>query len=88
MGDVLQEVPPYSAIKIKGRRFSDLVRDGHHPKPKARVVHIDSIKVKKFTPSVFPEIDLEVKCRKGTYVRSLCNDLASALCKIVLFSLS
>ena len=81
VGDITQTVPLYSAVKVGGRRLSDLVRSGENPIAKTRKVHIDSIEIQNFKPSSLPEVELIVKCRKGTYIRSLCHELAQALCR-------
>ena len=81
LGDITQTVPLYSAVKVGGRRLSDLVRSGENPLAKTRRVHINSIEIQSFKPSYFPEVELVVKCCKGTYIRSLCHELALALCR-------
>ena len=74
-----QVVPLYSANKVHGRRMSDLAREGHPPAPRSKRVHIDSIEIQSFTPSLFPEVTVRVRCRSGTYIRSLCRDVAASM---------
>ena len=74
---LIEQVPPkFSAIKIDGKRAYDLARAGEAVEIKPRPVRIDRfdlIEANKETAS------FEVDCGKGTYIRSLARDLASAL---------
>ena len=79
VGDFDQVVPLYSANKVHGRRMSDLAREGHFPFPRSKRVHIDSIAIQSFSPSLFPEVTVRVRCRSGTYIRSLCRDVATSM---------
>lgn len=79
VGDFEQVVPVYSANKVHGRRMSDLAREGNPPSPRSKRVHIDSIEIQSFAPSLFPEVTVRVRCRSGTYIRSLCRDVASSM---------
>ena len=78
-GDIEQSVPLYSAAKVNGQRLSDRIRKGIMDKPKTHRIHIDSIQLNHFSPNIFPEATLRVKCQSGTYIRSLCCDLATAM---------
>lgn len=79
MGTIQQAVPAYSAVKWQGSRLSDLAREGLPVVSKSRLVRIDSIDLLDYTPAVFPEVTLRIRCGSGTYVRSLCRDLAHSL---------
>lgn len=79
VGSYSQEVPQYSANKYHGRRLSDLIRQGNSPLFRYKVVQIDSIKLLEYLPGVFPEVTVEIHCHSGTYVRSLCQDVAREL---------
>jgi tRNA pseudouridine55 synthase len=73
----IDQVPPvYSAIKLKGRQSYDLAREGinftHQPRP----VRIDSINIIRFSQ---PFLEITVRCSKGTYIRSLANDIGTKL---------
>ncbi|MEW6585611.1 MAG: tRNA pseudouridine(55) synthase TruB [Nitrospirota bacterium] len=73
-----KQIPPlYSAIKVGGQRLYKLARKGIKDieRPE-RVVSIYSIDLLFFGA---PYVDLRVKCSKGTYIRSLCEDLGNAL---------
>ena len=76
IGDLKQHPPKYSAIKIKGKRAFDYARSDEEIELKARDVHIDDFKV---NTDRFPELDFEVTCSKGTYIRSLAHDFGKAL---------
>lgn len=79
IGEYDQEVPQYSANKLHGIRMSDLARDGYFPQPRVKKVTIHSISIHDFLPGVFPTVTVDIQCRTGTYVRSLCRDVASSL---------
>lgn len=85
---LIQQVPPnYSAIKIKGHRASDLMLRGREFEIPARAVTIDRLEIKGLatTPTenssgrAVTSIDMECDCSKGTYIRSLCRDIALEL---------
>ena len=76
VGDLKQYPPKYSAIKIKGKRAFDYARSDEEIELKARDIHIDDFKVGM---ERFPELDFEVTCSKGTYIRSLAHDFGKAL---------
>ena len=77
IGDIKQYPPKYSAIKIKGKRAFDYARSDEEIELKARDIHIDDFKL---SLDRFPELDVEVTCSKGTYIRSLAHDFGKALC--------
>ena len=79
MGVIDQEVPQYSANKMNGVRMSDLAREGMFPSPRTKSVEIYSITLEEFIPGLFPKVTLDIACRSGTYVRSLCRDVAKML---------
>ena len=76
IGDIKQHPPKYSAIKIKGKRAFDYARSDEEIELKAREIHIDDFQLNL---DRFPELDFEVVCSKGTYIRSLANDFGKAL---------
>ena len=86
IGDIDQIPPKYCAVKIDGRRASDLMNRGRDVELKPRRIHIASLKVVDegkvtdgCTGKCFATFDLECNCSKGTYIRSLGRDLARAL---------
>lgn len=77
VGEIDQVPPAFSAVRVNGERSYDLARAGEAVEHKARRVTIHSARV-----SAAPDADhveIEIECGKGTYVRSLARDLASAL---------
>ena len=75
-GEIEQEIPAYSAVRIRGKRFYDLARAGKAVPRRIRRVLVHSLKVLEVR---LPEVDLEVRCSSGTYIRTLCADLGTAL---------
>ena len=72
-----EQVPPmYSALKHKGQRLYKLARQGIEVPRKPRTVRIFELKVRRLRP---PELEFEVTCSKGAYVRTLVEDCARAL---------
>jgi tRNA pseudouridine55 synthase len=77
LGTTLQVPPDFSAIRVEGERAYDLARQGAEFELKARPVRIDRLEV---IGSPGPDqVELEMQCGKGTYVRSVVRDLARAL---------
>lgn len=76
LGDIMQRPPKFSAIKIQGKRAFEYARSDEDVALKERLVHIDDFKIDTIN---FPEIKFEVKCSKGTYIRSLVNDFGKKL---------
>ncbi len=75
-GDIMQVPPMYSALKKDGQRLYDLARQGIEVERKARPVTIYSLDILSFEKG---EVELETRCSKGTYVRTLCEDLGEKL---------
>jgi len=75
-GDIMQVPPMYSALKKDGQRLYDLARQGIEVERKARPVTIYSLDIISFENG---EVELEARCSKGTYVRTLCEDLGELL---------
>jgi tRNA pseudouridine55 synthase len=76
IGQVLQQPPAFSALKIGGRRASDLARQGGQVNLAARPVRIDAIAITGYD---WPRLGLRVDCGRGTYVRAIARDLGQAL---------
>lgn len=76
LGDIMQRPPKFSAIKIQGKRAFEYARSDEEVALKERLVHIEDFKI---DTSGFPEVKFEVKCSKGTYIRSLVNDFGKKL---------
>lgn len=76
VGEIEQVPPPYSAIKVKGRRAYDMAREGETVELEPRKINVYSLEVLEWAP---PEVVVDVYCSSGTYVRSLANDLGNEL---------
>ena len=77
VGDIMQVPPMYSALKVNGQKLCDLARKGVEIEREARPITVYSIEAKK---SELPtDYTLSVKCSAGTYIRTLCADIGSAL---------
>jgi len=76
VGDIEQIPPMYSALKKDGQRLYDLARQGIEVERPPRPVTIYNLKILGMEDG---ELELEVKCSKGTYVRTLAEDIAEAL---------
>lgn len=75
-GQITQIPPMYSAIKINGSKMYDLARKGIEVERKTRNVTIYDFKLLDFD---FPKATFEITCSKGTYIRTLIDDLGEAL---------
>lgn len=75
-GEIMQIPPMYSALKVGGRKLCDLARSGREVERKPRAVTIHELTLRGITPE---GIALEVRCSKGTYIRTLCKDIGEAL---------
>ena len=76
VGEIEQFPPMHSAIKVDGKRLYELAREGQEIERKSRKITIEEFKITKIE---LPFVDFEVKCSKGTYIRSLAFDFGKAL---------
>lgn len=76
IGKIEQTPPRYSAIKVQGKEAYKRIRKGETFEMKARIVEIKKIEVKAYE---YPEIEIQVVCGSGTYIRSLARDIGSEL---------
>lgn len=76
-GEYIQVPPMYSAIKINGERLYKLARAGQTVDRKPRLCHIHRIEI--LSGYSLPYMRIKVKCSKGTYIRSLANDIGEKL---------
>jgi tRNA pseudouridine55 synthase len=79
LGEQDQIPPMYSAIKQDGVRLYKQARRGIEVDRVARRVRIDRLNLLAFVPGVVPRATIEMACGKGTYVRSLVDDLGREL---------
>ena len=75
-GEIDQLPPMYSAVKHEGKRLYKLARQGLEVERKPRRIHIFSLELRAFEP---PDVELDVHCSKGTYVRTLAEDIGASL---------
>jgi len=75
-GEHEQTPPVFSAIKVDGKRAYDYARKNEEVKMKSRKVFIHHFKV---TNIDFPVVEFEIKCSKGTYIRSIARDFGLRL---------
>ena len=103
VGDIMQVPPMYSALKVNGQKLCDLAREGKEVERKPRPVTIHEIEIisidmtgvtggdKAEVSALYgnkPVIKIRVLCSKGTYIRTLCDDIGSKLgCGAVMTSL-
>ncbi len=76
VGRQMQVPPMYSALKVNGQKLCNLARQGITVERKAREINIFSIDIEDIS---LPEVTISVHCSKGTYIRTLCNDIGEKL---------
>ncbi len=81
-----EQIPPmYSALKVNGKKLYELAREGREVERKARTVNIKEIEILQMQ---LPKVQIRVACSKGTYIRTLCDDIGKKLgCGAVMESL-
>ena len=75
-GEILQVPPMYSALKVNGQKLCDLARKGKQVERQPRPVTIFELTLLSFEEN---RLRLRVRCSKGTYIRTLCDDIGAAL---------
>lgn len=78
-GDIMQVPPMYSALKHNGEPLYKLARQGIEVERPARPVTIYGIEILSFEAGEKARVELDIRCSKGTYVRSIAEDLGRAL---------
>lgn len=78
---VITQIPPmYSAVRVDGKRLYELAREGVEVERKPRQVTIHELEARRMNLELpHPEVGLRVLCSKGTYIRTLCEDIGRAL---------
>ena len=76
IGEIEQVPPPYSAVKVKGRKAYEMSRKGEEVELAPRKINVYSLELLEWVP---PEAVVDVYCSSGTYVRSLAHDLGQLL---------
>jgi len=75
-GKIEQKVPAYSAVKVGGRRFYSLARQGKEVPDRFKIVHIYELRLLDYQDD---RLTFEVSCSRGTYIRSLGLDIAQKM---------
>jgi tRNA pseudouridine55 synthase len=76
IGQIEQVPPPYSAVKVHGKKAYEMAREGEEVILEPRLINVYSLDLLEWDP---PEAVIDVFCSSGTYVRSLANDLGKQL---------
>ncbi len=76
VGEIEQTPPMYSAVRVNGKRLYELARKGIEVERKPRKITVYSIERKGRESG---DIVLDIKCAKGTYIRTLCSDIGEML---------
>ena len=76
VGEQMQVPPMYSALKVNGKKLYELAREGRTVERKARPVCFYEIEPLEMN---LPLVKIRVTCSKGTYIRTLCNDIGEKL---------
>lgn len=75
-GEILQVPPMYSALKVNGKKLYELARKGQEVERQPRPITVFELTNLGFDGT---RLSLRVKCSKGTYIRTLCQDIGEAL---------
>ena len=75
-GNILQVPPMYSALKVNGKKLYELARKGQEVERQPRPITVFELTNLGFDGT---RLSLRVKCSKGTYIRTLCQDIGDAL---------
>jgi tRNA pseudouridine55 synthase len=76
VGESDQIPPMYSALKVDGKKLYELAREGKEIPRKPRKIIIDQINILEIN---LPRVTMEIKCSKGTYIRTICHDIGENL---------
>lgn len=76
VGNIMQVPPMYSALKVNGKKLYELARAGVEIERKARPVTVYEIEILTME---LPRVRMRISCSKGTYIRTICNDIGEAL---------
>ena len=78
IGDIMQLPPMYSAVQVNGQRLYDLARKGIEVEREARQINVSAIKLISYDPAAREGV-LDISCGKGTYIRTIINDIGEML---------
>ncbi|NLT08630.1 MAG: tRNA pseudouridine(55) synthase TruB [Ruminococcus sp.] len=77
-GNIMQLPPMYSAVQVGGKRLYDLARQGIEVEREARQIEVSTLRLPEYDPDS-REGKLEIVCGKGTYIRTIINDIGEKL---------
>ncbi len=77
-GNIMQLPPMYSAVQINGKRLYDLARQGIEVERQPREIEVNSLKLSVYDEDTRTGF-LEIDCGKGTYIRTIINDIGEKL---------
>lgn len=77
-GEITQIPPMYSAVSVGGKRLYELARQGAEVERQPRKITVYSLEIKEYDGNSHSGV-MEVSCSKGTYIRTLINDIGEAL---------
>ncbi|MBQ7522403.1 MAG: tRNA pseudouridine(55) synthase TruB [Clostridia bacterium] len=77
-GDILQTPPMYSAVQVDGKRLYQLARQGITVEREKRKIHISKLELLSYVPQTHTGM-LKIQCSKGTYIRTLIDDIGNML---------
>lgn len=77
-GETEQFPPIYSAIKVRGKKLYEYARSGKKVDIEPRIVNISKLEILNYNPES-RQLELLIECSKGTYIRSIANDLGEKL---------
>jgi len=75
-GKIVQKVPLYSAVRVKGKKLYELARQGKDVETPSREIEIFNITLSEYNE---PELKLTIECSAGTYIRTIANDIGDKL---------
>lgn len=78
-GRIVQVPPAYSAIQLDGKRLYERARAGETVEVPSREVEVFELAAIAWTPGLYPELEVEIACGPGTYIRAIARDLGDAL---------
>jgi tRNA pseudouridine55 synthase len=76
LGEIQQVPPQFSAVHVDGKRAYELARAGQTVEIAPKTVHVHRIEILSYA---WPELELEIECGSGTYIRSIGRDLGESL---------
>lgn len=76
IGKQLQIPPMYSALKVNGKKLCDLARAGKTVERRPREIQVYEAEILEMN---LPRVEIRFRCSKGTYIRTLCNDMGERL---------